>query len=78
LTASYLAPWEQIAPAKSLTEAMTFTPLLAVFAYAAGSDVWTQPNRLKDPKLAGYFRALARRMNREAGQLRNRRVPCLS
>jgi hypothetical protein len=78
LTASYLAPWKHIASPEFLTEAMTFAPLLAVFAYAAGSGVWTQSQRLKNPKLAGYFRALARRMNREANQLSNRRVPCLS
>lgn len=78
LTASYLAPWEQIASAEFLNEAMALAPLLAVFAYAAGADVWRQPESLKDPKLAGYFRALARRMDREANQLSNRRVPCLS
>jgi len=78
LTASYLGPWEQIASRELLTEAMTLAPLLAVFAYATGNDAWKQPERLKNPKLAGYFRALARRMNREANHLSNRRVPCLS
>jgi hypothetical protein len=78
LTASYLAPWEQIVSPEFLTEAMTLAPLLAVFAYAAGTGIWTQPEKLTNPKLAGYLRALARRMNREADQLSNRRVPCLS
>jgi hypothetical protein len=34
--------------------------------------------RLRDPKIAGYFRGLARRMNREAMQVLERRSPCLS
>ena len=77
LVTSYLAPWDQIAPHDSMHEAMKLAPLLAVFSYAAGTDTWRQPERLRDPHSAGYLRGLARRMNREANQLSDRRAPCL-
>ena len=75
---SYLAPWEQVASRNCVEEAMVLTPLLAVFVYAAGTGAWMQPNRLSDPKAAGYLRSLVRRMNREANQLTERRSSCLS
>jgi hypothetical protein len=78
LTSSYLAPWEQIAQPEFLAEVMALAPLPAVFAYAAGTDAWKHSESTRDRKLGGYFRALARRMNREADQLINRGVPCLS
>jgi hypothetical protein len=78
IAASYLAPWEQIASRDCLTEAINFAPLLAAFAYAAGTDAWRQPERLRDPNVAGYLRSLARRMNREANHLSVGRSPCLS
>ena len=77
-TASYLAPWKRIAPPAVLAEAMALAPLLAAFAYAAGGGAWREPETLRDPKLAGYLRSLARRMNREADQLSERTAPCPS
>ena len=64
--------WEIIA------EALALAPLAAVFAYAAGNDAWKDQQRLEDPKVAGYFRSLARRMNREAMQFTDRRSACLN
>jgi hypothetical protein len=78
LAASYLAPWEQIASRDCPTEALPLAPLLAVFAYAAGTDAWRQPERLRDANAAGYMRSLTRRMNREANQLSDQGSPCLS
>ena len=78
LTASYLAPWEQLASPEVLNEAMAFAPLLAAFAYAAGTGAWQNPECLRNPQLAGYLRALARRMKREADQLSERRASWLS
>lgn len=78
LVASYLAPWEQIASRDRVLEAAERAPLLAVFAYAAGPGTWAYPERLDDPKIAGYLRGLVRRMNREARKLSERRSPCLS
>lgn len=75
---SYLAPWKQEASRNCFEEGMVLAPLLAVFAYAAGAGTWMQPERLSDPKAAGYLRSLVRRMNREANELSERRSSCLS
>nr|UXE46045.1 hypothetical protein Hi04_10k_c5548_00010 [uncultured bacterium] len=77
-TSSYLQPWSDFATVQSLAEAMALTPLIAAFAYGAGTDAWRKPEYLRDPKVAGYLRALARRMKREADQLSERSTPCLS
>lgn len=77
LAASYLVPWQQTTSHDCLTETMNLAPVLAAFAYAVGTDAWRQPERLRDPSVAGYLRGLARRMNREANQLRERRAQCL-
>jgi len=66
VTSRYLAPWSLFASADKFSQALKLTPLLAVFAYAVGSGVWRDSQRLQNPKFAGYFRALTRRMQREA------------
>jgi len=76
--AAYLAPWERVVSRNCVAEAMALAPLLAVFAYAVGAGAWMQPERLSDPKVAGYLRSLVRRMNREANKLSELRSPCLS
>ena len=78
LTEVYKAPWQNLLPAGVVDEALTLAPLVAVFAYAAGTSAWRDQQRLRDPNLAGYFRSLARRMNREAIGFIDRRSPCLS
>ncbi len=78
LARSFSAPWRQLFSAEIIAEALALVPLAAVFAYAAGNDAWKDHERLKNPKVAGYFRSLARRMNREAGQFVERRSSCLS
>jgi len=78
LARSYIAPWEHLFPADLLHEALALAPLAAAFAYAAGADGWRDSKRLQDPKAVGYFRSLARRMNREAIQFTDRRLPCLN
>lgn len=77
LTASYFAPWERIVSPKSLTDAMALMPALSVFAYAVGIDGWRQPEKQHNPRLAGYLRALTRRLHREVDQLSGRGVLCL-
>lgn len=76
--AAYLAPWDGVASRNNVAEAMVLAPLLAGFAYAVGNDAWTRPERLSDPKTAGYLRSLVRHMNREANALSERRSSCLS
>lgn len=77
-TDSYLKPWTDIASIESLRDATTLAPLVAAFAYGAGTNAWRSPGRLRDPKAAGYLRALARRMKHEADELTERSAPCLS
>jgi len=76
MIATYCAEWHVVASPTALTHALAFAPLLAVFAYAAGTDAWRQPQALEEPT-AGYLRSLARRMHREAKQLADRRTLCL-
>jgi len=78
LVASYRAPWEKLAQTSVIAEARLYTPLLAVFAYAAGTDGWKDSERVRDSQIAGYLRGLTRRMNLEATQLVDRRTPCIS
>lgn len=78
LTRSFSAPWRQRFLDEIVAEALALAPLAAVFAYAAGNEAWKDQERLKDSKVAGYFRSLARRMNREAMQFADRRSTCLS
>ena len=78
LARSFSAPWRQLFSGEIIAEALALAPLAAVFAYAAGNDDWKDQERLREPKVAGYFRSLARRMNREAMQLAGRRSACLS
>lgn len=76
LVESYCAQWEQVVPTAAVAEGLALAPLLAVFAYAAGSYAWEDTERLQ-LATAGYLRSLTRRMNREANQLSDRRSPCL-
>lgn len=77
LVESYFAPWELIVSRDAITTAFELSPLLAVFAYAAGSHGWAEEQGLQDPGTAGYLRSLTRRMNREAHALADRRSLCL-
>ena len=74
---AYKNPWQELISDDCISEALALAPLAAVFAYAVGGDTWKDPERHRDPKIAGYFRSLARRMNHEALQL-ERRSSCLS
>ncbi len=69
LAASYLRPWKALCADAKIRLAMQLVPLLAVFAYAAGSNFWRNQNHLQAEATGGYLRALTRRMYREALQL---------
>ena len=77
LTASYTAQWKRLLPPAVIAEGLTVTPLLAVFAYASGCGLCSE-ERLRDPENAGYLRALTRRMNREANEMRDWGSACLT
>jgi hypothetical protein len=78
LITPYTAQWGLLVSSAVIDEALTVAPLLAVFAYAAGSEMYSDEERLRDPKTAGYLRGLTRRMSREANQLIDRRSSCIS
>ena len=78
LVASYTDPWKRLLPSSTVHAAMAHAPLLAAFAYAAGSSMWRDQDRLQDIQAAGYLRALARRMHLEAAQSVDRGATCLN
>jgi aminoglycoside phosphotransferase (APT) family kinase protein len=66
LVSTYCSRWESMVARTAIDEALNIAPLLALFAYAAGTGMFRDMGRLQDPQFAGYLRGLARRMNREA------------
>ena len=78
LRAVYARRWLVSSSAEHLAEAFLFSPLAAVFAYAAAGNIWRNPERLKVPQVPGYLRSLTRRMKKEADSLQRRRVECPS
>jgi hypothetical protein len=77
VTSCYLDPWSSFTSKDVATRALEITPLVAVLAYALSSNTWQDPERLENPKIAGYFRGLARRMQHEAQIWDERRQRCL-
>jgi hypothetical protein len=75
LKSSYARRWQARSSAE-VAEAFLFSPLVAVFAYAAAGNTWRNPDRLKIPQVPGYLRSLTRRMKQEAEMLQRRRVEC--
>lgn len=75
---SYSRVWRQIVSPEQIAEAFVFSPLVAVFAYAAGGYVWRDSERMKVPGFQGYLRSMTRRMKQEADLLQRRRVECLN
>jgi hypothetical protein len=78
IRSSYALPLQSVASLENLSEAFSFSPLVAVFAYAVAGNSWRDPERLKIPQRRGYLRSLARRMKLEADSVSQRRVECLS
>lgn len=73
LVAAYIEVWGALFPAQSLARALAIAPMLAVFAYAAGNDIWSDRSRHQQPGIEGYLRSLTRRIKREADLLVNGR-----
>jgi hypothetical protein len=78
IIASYAKGWRTILSADDIAEALRLAPMLAVFAYAAGTGMWADPGRLQDQKSAGFLRSLTRRLHRETSLAMEWRPPCLS
>ncbi len=77
LTSSYAEQWERFASPLAISRSLSLAALVAVFAYAVASGIWRDPEQLANPKTAGYFRGLARRMKREADALKNGSLQCM-
>jgi hypothetical protein len=78
LTRAYTQRWKRILPPSRVDEALRLSSLLSPFAFAVGSPAWRNKENLEDCAIAGYFRSLARRMNREAKDLSGRRPICMA
>lgn len=76
LVKAYETKWHTILPPQTVSAARDLAPVLAVFAYTAGTRVWQNPASLREPRLAAYLRSLARRMHREMQRLQDRRPLC--
>jgi hypothetical protein len=76
LASAYAEQWQILVSPENLQETLPLTPMLAVFAYVAPTDAWSDPAKLQDPTVAGYLRSLTRRMHCEANRLRDRSALC--
>jgi Phosphotransferase enzyme family len=65
----YLQRWRPLVPGYALARACELAPILAVFAYAAGTQPWRNRERIDATRVAGYLRSLTRRMYRDAKKL---------
>jgi hypothetical protein len=74
----YLHPWVGFHSLDELRQARELSPLVAVFAYASAHESWRSADLLNNPQRAGYFRALTRRMYREAIRVEQGSHPCLT
>jgi hypothetical protein len=77
LADSYAEPWRDVVCANAIAEALRLAPMLAVFAYAAGTGSWADRERLRQPNTGGFLRGLTRRLSREANQAMDRGAQCL-
>jgi len=70
IASKYIETWQTVTSTATLIEALATMPMLAVFAYALAITDALNPGKLSSPCHAGYLRALARRMKREADRLK--------
>ena len=76
LVSAYTSQWERSAPPFAVSRALALAPLIAVFAYTVSTGTWREPGTFANPRIAGYFRSLVRRMKREADAFENRSLEC--
>ena len=72
LISAYRNKWRPFLSPRDLDTAFGLSPLLGVFAYTAHRFTRQYLDLSSRPEIAGYLRALARRMKREADALRGR------
>lgn len=76
LRKAYAAPWSRVLPETAIATALTYVPLVAVFAYAIAITVEASREGSHKLGVGPYLRSLTRRMKHEADQLINRGAPC--
>jgi hypothetical protein len=74
VVSNYVAAWRSLLAPDKMIQALTFAPLVAVFAHAAGGGSWSQTQRSHDSRTPAYLRGLTRRMKREAERLAVQRI----
>ena len=75
---AYMRPWVSLVSPEDLRRAIAVVPPIAVFIHAIAGDSWRTLDPIANPALAGYFRALTRRMYRDAVVAAERSEQCLS
>jgi len=78
ITAAYVRPWSSLFSPYDLQRAIAAVLPVAVLIHAAASDTWRTLDPVSNPTLAGYYRALTRRMYRDAVVAAERSERCLS
>ena len=63
---AYHRPWTTLLSSSDIGQALTVSPLIAVFIYAVASGPWTLPETLHDSARSRHLRSLTRRMHYEA------------
>jgi Phosphotransferase enzyme family len=72
LASSYADEWKPAAfSPDAFKQSLFLAPLLAAYAYAASNNAWRDSGDQLESDSAGYFRALTRRMKREADLLQH-------
>jgi hypothetical protein len=76
LTHAYQEKWRAILSLKAVAALQRLGPVLAVFAYAAGTDGWRNPAFLREPARVACLRSLTRRMRAEMQRSHERGEVC--
>jgi aminoglycoside phosphotransferase (APT) family kinase protein len=77
ILSAYTIPWQSFVSSCDLAAALRLTPLLGVFAYASVGHTWRNGSVVDEPETATFLRSLARRMQREADTIQQRRLTCV-
>jgi hypothetical protein len=71
LIQEYAAVWDAILSARKTEKTLSVSIFLAVFVHAVASDIWRDQHALEEPRMAGYYRSLARRMKHYRDRIRS-------
>jgi hypothetical protein len=76
LETTYVRAWSSSSPPNAIAAALKYSPLVAAFAYAVRDLDWNTETTHKHPRVAGYYRALTRRMYVEAMRITEAEIQC--